>query len=103
MFVIGSDSPCSSRASTRDAWLTEQGVASCRRGYVTTSQDAAASTAPDEGAAFSGRCDRVKGRGNTAWNTAPSCTMTPHKIAAVERRKARVPQGTRAPFAKVPD
>jgi hypothetical protein len=45
----------------------------------------------------------VKGRGNAAWITGPSCAMTPHKIAAVERRKASVPQGTRAPFAKVPD
>ena len=80
----------------------EQGVASCRRGYVTTSQDATSSTAPDEGAAFSGRRGRVKGRGNTVWNTGPSCTMTPQKIAAVERWKARVPQGTQAPSQGVP-
>jgi hypothetical protein len=30
----------------------------------------------------------VKGRGNAAWITGPSCTMTPQKIAAVERREA---------------
>src|ERR1700733_2455351 len=68
-YRVSANLPCSLRASSRDAWLMEQGVASCRRGHVTTSQDATSSTAPDEGAAFGGRCDRAKGRGNTAWST----------------------------------
>ena len=45
----------------------------------------------------------MKGRGNAAWITGPSCTMTSQKIAAVERRKARVPVARHAgAFAKVP-
>jgi hypothetical protein len=56
---VDANLPCSLRASTRDALLTEQGVASCRRGYVTTSQDVASSSVPDEGVAFSGRSDRA--------------------------------------------
>src|ERR1700753_1233780 len=39
----------------------------------------------------------MKGCGNADWITGPSCAMTPHKIATVERRKACVPQGTRHP------
>ena len=39
----------------------------------------------------------MKDRGNAAWIAGPSCAVTLHKIATVERRKARVPQGTRHP------
>ena len=45
----------------------------------------------------------MKGRGNAAWITGPSCAVTSQKIATVERRKgAPVRKGRRGAFAKVP-
>ena len=53
--------PCLLRASTRDAWLTEQGVAPAGVGPFPTSQGAMPSSAPDEGAAFNGRARSGEG------------------------------------------
>ena len=79
--------------------------------FVPTSQEAWSSSAPDEGAALSG-CDPPDERqrqccpdnvsGNSLRSDERSTVIVP-KIAAVERRKARVPsQGHAGAFAKVP-
>ena len=45
----------------------------------------------------------MKGRGNAAWITGPSCAVTSQKIATVERREgAPARKGRRGAFAKVP-
>src|SRR3954454_8072803 len=80
-------------------------------GFVIPSQEARSPAAPDEGAAFSGcdssdegrrkcRLDNVSGLSPSVRRRSPVASS---KIAAVERRRARLPVTRQAAPSKVPD
>jgi hypothetical protein len=81
-------------------------------GFVTPSQEARSPSVPDEGAAFNGWTRSDEGRRQCRLDHVWVCPSGPleearwlsSKIAAVERRKARLPRakGRRVAFAKVP-
>ena len=100
MFLLRTHLPCSLRASSRDVYLAEQGVAPAGVGTFPTSQGAMPSSVPDEGAAFSGRCDRGEGRRKCRLEHGRICPIPirstlrggiAKKIATVERREASGP------------
>lgn len=112
MFLLGSRLPCSLRASSRDVYLAEQGVAHCRRGRRNHVPVCDAPTAPDEGAALGGRersgegqrqyrLDHRKGSSRSGPSYLRSARS--QKIATWSAGRARLPaRAGGAPSPKVP-
>src|SRR4051812_6201767 len=113
MFLLCSHSSPLTEGVSGDEPLAERGMRRLQARLVTSSQGAQSPSAPDEGAAFNGwtglderrrQCcpDSVSGN---ALRSRPRSSVAVSKIAAVERRKARLSQRLRAggsPSQKVP-